>query len=96
MFSYGSGLASSFFSFQIKKSIANISKVLDVPGRLKSRLNLTPEKFAEIMKLREENHGNKDYTPVGDGSSVEEAFFSGTYYLYQIDSKWRRSYKRTA
>jgi|SRR6266498_943600 len=96
MFSYGSGLASSFFSFQIKKSVADISKVLNVPNRLKSRLELTPKEFTEIMGLREENHGKKDYMLVGDGSSVETAFFSGTYYLYQIDSKWRRFYKRSA
>ncbi|CAI2185572.1 4291_t:CDS:10 [Funneliformis geosporum] len=96
MFSYGSGLASSFFSFQIKKSVADISKILDVPNRLKSRLELAPEKFSEVMKLREELHGQKGYVPLGDGSSTEDAFFSGTYYLEQIDSKWRRSYKRTA
>ncbi|CAG8597971.1 13781_t:CDS:10 [Funneliformis mosseae] len=96
MFSYGSGLASSFFSFQIKKSVADISKILDVPNRLKSRLELTPEKFNEVMKLREEVHDQKDYVPLGDGSSIEDAFFSGTYYLEQIDSKWRRSYKRAA
>jgi hydroxymethylglutaryl-CoA synthase len=96
MFSYGSGLASTFFSFQIKKSIADISRVLDVPNRLKSRLELTPKQFSEIMRLREETHDKKDFKPVGDGSSLEESFFSGTYYLEQIDSKWRRSYKRTA
>ena len=48
------------------------------------------------MRLREETHDKKDFKPVGDGSSLGEAFFSGTYYLEQIDSKWRRSYKRTA
>ncbi|RGB30289.1 hydroxymethylglutaryl-coenzyme A synthase C terminal-domain-containing protein [Rhizophagus diaphanus] len=95
MFSYGSGLSSSFFSFQINKSIADISKVLDVPNRLKSRLELTPKQFSEVMRLREETHGKKDYKPVGDDSLVKDAFFSGTYYLEEIDSKWRRSYKRT-
>jgi len=95
MFSYGSGLSSSLFSFQIKKSIADISKVLDIPNRLKTRLEFTPKQFSEVMRLREETHGKKDYKPVGDSSSVKEAFFSGTYYLEQIDSKWRRSYKRT-
>ena len=96
MFSYGSGLSSTFFSFQIKKSVSDIAKILDIPNRLKSRLELEPKYFNEIMRLREETHGKKDYKPVGDNSSEEEAFFPGTYYLDQIDSKWRRSYKRTA
>jgi len=75
MFSYGSGLSSSLFSFQFKKSIADISKVLDIPNRLKTRLEFTPKQFSEVMRLREETHGKKDYKPVGDSSSVKEAFF---------------------
>ena len=95
MFSYGSGLASTFFSFQIKKSTKDISKVLDIKNRLNSRLELTPKQFDEVMRLREETHGKKDYKPVGDSSSLKDAFFLGTYYLEQIDSKSRRFYNRT-
>ncbi|RIA91322.1 hydroxymethylglutaryl-CoA synthase [Glomus cerebriforme] len=94
MFSYGSGLSSTFFSFTIKKSVANISEALDVLNRLESRLELTPKQFSEVMRLRESVHDKKDYTPVGDSSSEKEAFFSGTYYLEKIDSKRRRFYKR--
>ncbi|CAG8514406.1 768_t:CDS:2 [Racocetra fulgida] len=45
------------------------------------------EKFNEVMRLREETHNKNDFDVVGDGSSVEEAFFEGTYYLEKIDAK---------
>ncbi|CAG8662464.1 24875_t:CDS:10, partial [Racocetra persica] len=89
MFSYGSGLASSFFSFQIVKSVDQIHKVLDIKNRLDSRVKSSPEEFNEVMRLREETHNKNDFDVVGDGSSVEEAFFEGTYYLEKIDAKWR-------
>ncbi|CAG8699244.1 34914_t:CDS:10 [Gigaspora margarita] len=57
--------------------------------------NVSPEElFNEVMRLREETHSKNDYNVVGDGSSVEEAFFEGTYYMEKIDAKWRRFYKR--
>ncbi|KAF0388435.1 hydroxymethylglutaryl-CoA synthase [Gigaspora margarita] len=94
MFSYGSGLSSSFFSFKVIKPITQIHKILDINNRLNSRVKSSPEKFNEVMRLREETHSKNDYNVVGDGSSVEEAFFEGTYYMEKIDAKWRRFYKR--
>lgn len=94
MFSYGSGLSSSFFSFQIRKSVKDISEKLDIKNRLDSRLIVQPEKFVEVMNSREETHGKKDFEPNGDNSSIDETMFEGTYYLEKIDSKWRRFYKR--
>ncbi|CAH1758321.1 18189_t:CDS:2 [Entrophospora sp. SA101] len=94
MFSYGSGLSSSFFSFQIRKSVKDISEKLNIKNRLDSRLIVQPEKFAKVMNSREETHGEKDFEPNGDNSSIDETMFEGTYYLEKIDSKWRRFYKR--
>ncbi|RHZ78565.1 hypothetical protein Glove_161g26 [Diversispora epigaea] len=94
MFSYGSGLSSTFFSFKIIKPIPEIQKSLDILNRLKSRTEVTPKKFEEVMHLREKSHGKKDFKVVADGSSLEDTFFKGTYYLDTIDSKWRRTYKR--
>lgn len=94
MFSYGSGLASTLFSFKVIKPIPEIQKVLDIQNRLKSRIVVAPEKFVEVMRLREESHGKKDFKVVGDASPPEDTFFKGTYYLDSIDSKWRRTYKR--
>ncbi|CAG8494000.1 14892_t:CDS:2 [Acaulospora colombiana] len=94
MFSYGSGLSSTLFSFRIVKPVTEICKMLDISNRLESRVEVTPAQFVETLRLREKTNGKKDFNVVGDGSSVEEAFFEGTYYLDRIDSKWRRTYKR--
>ncbi|CRK18719.1 hypothetical protein BN1708_017693, partial [Verticillium longisporum] len=42
LFSYGSGLASSFMSFRIESSVAPIQKVLDIRSRLEARRVLSP------------------------------------------------------
>jgi hydroxymethylglutaryl-CoA synthase len=94
MFSYGSGLASSLFSFRITSSIASIAKNLNLHSRLQSRLQQSPTKFEEVMRIREETHGKNDLVPTGDGSPVDEALFKGTYYLSKIDEKCRREYER--
>ncbi|CAG8432849.1 7337_t:CDS:2 [Diversispora eburnea] len=73
--------------------IPEIQESLDILNRLKSRIEVTPEKFEEVMNLREKTHGKMDFQAVGDGSSLEDTFFKGTYYLDTIDSKWRRTYK---
>ncbi|CAG8652357.1 10355_t:CDS:2, partial [Acaulospora morrowiae] len=94
LFSYGSGLASTLFSFRIIKPITEIHKVLDISSRLESRVEVPPEKFVETLHLREKTHGKKDFKVTGDGSPIKDALFKGTYYLEHIDSKWRRTYKR--
>jgi hydroxymethylglutaryl-CoA synthase len=48
LFSYGSGLASSLFSFTVKGSIENIAKQLDVQGRLDSRRVVAPETYDAV------------------------------------------------
>jgi hydroxymethylglutaryl-CoA synthase len=45
------------------------------------------------MQLREKTHNMKSYTPTG---SLElDNMFPGTYYLVEVDDKFRRSYART-
>ncbi|KAF2473195.1 hydroxymethylglutaryl-CoA synthase [Lindgomyces ingoldianus] len=89
MFSYGSGLASSMFSFKVKGSVEEIQKKLDIHARLDSRLTVAPEVYDEMCNLREKAHLKKDYTPTG---SIEN-IFPGTYYLTEIDSMFRRKYE---
>lgn len=48
LFSYGSGLASSMFSFKIVGSIADMQKQLDVQGRLEARRVVAPEVYDEV------------------------------------------------
>jgi len=96
LFSYGSGLAATFFSLKIIGSISHIVQKLDLQHRLKSRVVSSLQQFEEVMRAREVTHAQKDYIPLGDGTPTKDAFFEGSYYLDRVDSKWRRSYKRTA
>ncbi|KAJ1978794.1 3-hydroxy-3-methylglutaryl coenzyme A synthase [Dimargaris cristalligena] len=89
-FSYGSGSAASMFSFRVKGSTAQMAKNLSLRDRLDSRTKVAPDAFDHIMSLRESTHQLRDYKPVG----ALESLFPGTYYLENIDSKFRREYKR--
>jgi hydroxymethylglutaryl-CoA synthase len=51
MFSYGSGLASSLFSFTVKGSTENIAKQLDIQNRLEKRRVVAPEVYDEVSLL---------------------------------------------
>ncbi|KAI9229192.1 MAG: hydroxymethylglutaryl-coenzyme A synthase C terminal-domain-containing protein [Piptocephalis tieghemiana] len=90
LFSYGSGLAATMFSIRVTGNTDPIRKALDLSHRLDSRVISDPSHFDEVMRLREETHQLKSYSPVG---SLEH-LFPGTYYLEHVDDKFRRSYKR--
>jgi hydroxymethylglutaryl-CoA synthase len=51
----------------------------------------SPVMFEKLMELREHVHNASSYTPEGD---VDDALWDGTYYLTEIDSKFRRKYAR--
>jgi hydroxymethylglutaryl-CoA synthase len=51
LFSYGSGLASSMFSFKVNGSVENMAKQLDIPNRLESRRVVAPEVYDEVSIL---------------------------------------------
>jgi hydroxymethylglutaryl-CoA synthase len=90
MFSYGSGSAATFFSLKVVASTEKFRETLQIQTRLAKRTKVTPEKFAELLKLREETALLKDYNPIGDISTLAK----GTYYLTRIDEKFRRTYAR--
>ncbi|KAG5539722.1 hypothetical protein RHGRI_020059 [Rhododendron griersonianum] len=97
MFSYGSGLTATLFSFKIREgqhpfSLSNIATVMNVGGKLKSRHEFPPEKFVETMKVMERRYGGKDFVTTKDCSLLSP----GTYYLTEVDSKYRRFYTRKA
>lgn len=48
LFSYGSGLASSLFSFKVRGSTEDIAKQLDIPSRLENRRVVGPEVYDEV------------------------------------------------
>ncbi|KAG9766535.1 hydroxymethylglutaryl-CoA synthase, partial [Aureobasidium melanogenum] len=88
IFSYGSGLASSFFSFRVKGSTEEMMKQIDLQNRLDSRRVVAPEVYDEMCNLRERAHLKKDYSPSGN----PETLFPGTYYLTKVDEMFRREY----
>ncbi|KAF9355862.1 Hydroxymethylglutaryl-CoA synthase, cytoplasmic [Mortierella sp. AD094] len=90
MFSYGSGSAATFFSLKVVASTQKFRDTLQIKDRLEKRVKVTPQVFAEHLKLREETALLKDYNPIGDISTLAK----GTYYLERIDEKFRRTYKR--
>lgn len=89
-FSYGSGLASTFFSFKIEGDVSQIAKNLDLQNKLDRRSILEPIAYNETMLLREKAHLQKDYLPSGDISRIAP----GTYYLTKIDEHFKREYER--
>jgi hydroxymethylglutaryl-CoA synthase len=93
LFSYGSGLASSFFSVRIQDGPA-LTKLLgglaDVKPRLESRQQICPDVFSATMKLREETHHCAPYTPTGNVDTL----FPDTWYLESVDGLHRRVYKK--
>ncbi|XP_044484013.1 hydroxymethylglutaryl-CoA synthase [Mangifera indica] len=93
LFSYGSGLTATMFSLKLNEgqkpfSLSNISSVMNVEAKLKSRTEFPPEKFVEVLKLNEHRYGAKDFVTSKDISLLAP----GTYYLTEVDSMYRRFY----
>ncbi|KAF3433052.1 hypothetical protein FNV43_RR24154 [Rhamnella rubrinervis] len=95
MYSYGSGLTATLFSFQLREgqrpfSLSNIATVMNISGKLKSRHEFPPEKFIGTLKLMEHRYGAKDFVTSKDTSLLSP----GTYYLTEVDSLYRRFYAK--
>jgi len=97
LFSYGSGMASSFFSMRISSDfgpdspLARFSACLsDVLDRLEMRHKVTPEQFVQSLRLREKAIDTAPFSPVSD----LDLLFPGTYHLQGVDEKHRRDYDR--
>ncbi|KAK9452042.1 hydroxymethylglutaryl-coenzyme A synthase C terminal-domain-containing protein [Limtongia smithiae] len=87
-FSYGSGLASSFFSFVVAGDTTEIKDKLDFIARLEARKKLSPKQYEEYIELREKAHLAKGFKPEG---TIED-LVAGTYYLTNVDDRYRREY----
>ncbi|KAJ9137190.1 3-hydroxy-3-methylglutaryl coenzyme A synthase [Coniochaeta hoffmannii] len=88
LFSYGSGLAASFCSFRVNGSTQNIKDVLQIQKRLTNRRAVPPETYDAMCELRKKAHLQKNFTPVGDVSTIAP----GTYYLEKVDDMFKRYY----
>jgi len=89
LFSYGSGLAASFFSLRVNGSTEKIAQVIDIPDRLAARRQVPPETYDAMCDLRKKAHLQKDYSPEGEVSTIAP----GTYYLTKVDDMFRRNYE---
>ncbi|KAI5300331.1 hypothetical protein KEM56_002536 [Ascosphaera pollenicola] len=88
VFSYGSGLAASLFSFRVVGDVAEMAAKVDLQKRLDGRRVVAPEVYDEMCMMREHAHLKKDFTPQG----AVETLLPNTYYLTKIDGMFRREY----
>jgi hydroxymethylglutaryl-CoA synthase len=88
MFSYGSGLAATMWSFKVDKSVKEIAEKSNIAARLKERVAVSPEEYSKVMKIREDHHSKGNHKPVGSSADL----FPGTFYLDNIDGTKRRHY----
>ncbi|CAG7820251.1 unnamed protein product [Allacma fusca] len=96
LFSYGSGLQASMYTIRVSSESSNslvglLSGISNVQKKLESRLEFIPEKFAEMMLLRENTHHKAPYKPIGSIDDLNP----GTYYIENVDEMHRREYART-
>lgn len=90
VFSYGSGLASTFLSLNVVGDVSAITKVLDLDYKLgEGRTQRTPQEYVEAIELREKAHLQKNFKPSGSVDNIA----IGAYYLVDINDKFQRTYE---
>lgn len=78
IFSYGSGLASSLFSLQVKGDVTSIVEKINLHQRLEARRTVSPEVYDEVCNASHiytewrNAHYRLDVQSPGEGSSAEE------------------------
>jgi len=88
LFSFGSGLAASFFTVKVVGDTKMIKETMNLKERL-SQIEVRPcQEFIDALKLREEKHNIRNYEPTG----TPERLVKGTYYLERVDEMSRRYY----
>ena len=93
LFSYGSGLISSFFSLKVRRENLDLitTALSDLNKTLDCRKKVEPSEFSKIMQLRQDTHHAAPYQPTGSTSNLSP----GTWYISNIDESHRRSYSKT-
>ncbi|XP_034177545.1 hydroxymethylglutaryl-CoA synthase [Osmia lignaria lignaria] len=97
IFSYGSGFCSTMYSLTItkySKDGSDLMKIITalsyINHELESREKVSPSDYTKILEWREQNCHTVPFTPQSSIANM----FPGTYYLVQVDEKYRRTYKR--
>lgn len=91
MFSYGSGCASTLFTLKVIDNLDHIiNNNCDLFDKLESRIKISPKEFISQMEIKEKLYLKNNYYPETDTSVLRD----NTYYLDNVDSYWRRTYKK--
>jgi len=91
LFSYGSGMVSTLFSFKVARSVRDMQIKADLTRRLSQRRFVDPKDFHASLALREERFCAHSWKPQDPKSDL----FPGTFYLKAVDDQYRRTYKRS-
>ncbi|GMM49289.1 hydroxymethylglutaryl-CoA synthase [Starmerella bacillaris] len=89
MFSYGSGLAASFYSIKVAGDYSKLIETTGLKQLLDERTAVSPEGYEAALHLREQAHLQKGFEPKGDISHLRHK----TFYLVKIDDKFQRFYQ---
>ena len=87
-FSYGSGAASSMYVLNVKEDLSNMRKALNLQERLTSRTKRTVAEYDDDVKKHDIRYRTSPFAPVDTLDLIEK----GTWYLDNIDDKWKRTY----
>ncbi|CAB9500822.1 Hydroxymethylglutaryl-CoA synthase [Seminavis robusta] len=99
VFSYGSGALATMYRLHVREpteqstfTVAKMAEALKLTERLAKREEVHPGELDMALDTRARMHGaGAPYTPV---YPTVGRLFPGTYYLKEIDAKWRRVYER--
>lgn len=92
VFSYGSGLAASFYSMRVvNDGYLRIREAIDLERRLLSRTIISPSLFEQILDKREKMYQSCN---IKIPESVTQHYPEGSFYLAEIDEQCRRNYKQ--
>ena len=90
MYSFGSGCAASIFTIRVAGSTENIRQTLNLEARLQNMQIVSPSAYVDALQTREKTHNAVSYEPKG---SLED-IWPHSYYLKNVDEKFRRFYEK--
>lgn len=89
-FSYGSGCASTMFSFKVNEDVTFMKNHLNLDERLNSRSKREVEQYEASVEKQDQRYKTAPYTP----SDSLDFIWDKSWYLESIDDKWIRHYAR--
>lgn len=89
MFSYGSGNAATMFLVRVNPGYESLRETAEFESRLEQRVQVSAEEYQTRMKRRQESYGKRTQP-----TDSVDLLFPGTFYVSEVDSKWRRGYQK--